>query len=189
MKQLLLLITFLSLSTTIAFAQYQYEPSAKYPYGQPNPDAPKQIKDYQELIGSCSCTSTTRNQDGNWNKAEKMTWKWQYIMNGMAIQDMTLKEDGGHTGSIRQYVADSSRWYVHFYSNLGPTAILPTWEGNRKGNSIILSRDSPAPNGTPGNYRLTFANITKKGFDWVGEWVSKDGSIVYPTWKIVCTKD
>ena len=189
MKQLVLLITMLAASTTAVFSQYEYEPSAAYPYGRPNPEAPKEIKDYQELIGSCSCTSTLRNKDGNWAAPEKMTWTWRYIMNGMAVQDMTLKEDGGHTGSIRQFIADSAKWYVHFYSNKGPTTTLPTWEGNRIDDTMVLYKDSPAPNGMEGDYRLTFSNITKSGYDWAGEWVSKDGTIVYPTWKIVCTKD
>ena len=65
----------------------------------------------------------------------------------MAVQDETLKSDGKHSGSIRQY--------------------LPGMEGL---------------------FRLTFYDITNNGFKWIGEWVNKDETIEYPTWKIDCKK-
>ncbi|MCG2589455.1 hypothetical protein [Rhodohalobacter sulfatireducens] len=37
--------------------------------------------------------------------------------------------------------------------------------------------------------RLTFSNISKDGFDWAGDWVNKDESILYPFWRIYCTKE
>jgi hypothetical protein len=30
--------------------------------------------------------------------------------------------------------------------------------------------------------------MTKTGYKWIGEWVSKDESIEYPTWKIDCAR-
>ena len=39
-----------------------------------------------------------------------------------------------------------------------------------------------------GNYRITFKNISNDGFNWIGEWVNLDESIVFPTWKIECIK-
>ena len=93
---------------------YNYEPSATHPFGQPNPEAPQQIKDFSLLIGECDCQSFMRNQDGTWpEEPTEMFWRFKYIMNGMGIQDETLKADGGHSGSIRQYNADSLNWYVH----------------------------------------------------------------------------
>ena len=171
-----------------AFAQYDFEPSEAFPYGKPNPDAPQQIKDFEPMIGLCNCKSTTRNQDGTWAKSLDMTWKFRYIMNGMAVQDEVLRTDGSHAGSIRQYSADSSRWYVHYYSSRKPNAILPTWEGQKKDGKIILYRDQKAPNGTEGFYRITFYDMDDNGYKWLGEWVSKDEKIIYPTWKIDCNK-
>ncbi|WP_299339412.1 hypothetical protein [uncultured Psychroserpens sp.] len=187
--KLLLTIGFM-LSTYVCAAQYDYEPSEKFPFGQPHPDAPEQIKDFDPLIGSCNCKSTTRKQDGSWNDTEDMIWRWKYIMNGTAVQDETLKADGAHTGSIRQYIADSSRWYVHFFSTKSPTASLPTWEGNKtEDNKIVLYRESKAPNGMDGYYRLTFYDISKSGYKWIGEWVDTTEKIVFPTWKIECTRE
>ena len=108
MKNIILFLA-LFFSVSSISAQYEYAASSEQPFGKPNPKAPKQITDYEGMIGSCNCTSTTRNQDGSWTKPENIIWSWKYIMNGMGVQDETLKPDGSHSGSIRQYIADSSR--------------------------------------------------------------------------------
>jgi len=167
---------------------YDYEPSKEYPYGQPHPDAPTAVADFEPMIGKSECKSESRKQDGTWNEPVDMYWTFKYILNGHGVQDETLKADGRHSGSIRQYIADSARWYVHYYSNGSPSIVLPVWEGNKEEGKIVLYRDQKAPNGTDGYYRLTFSDFTEKGYNWVGAWVSKDESVVYPTWKISCTK-
>ncbi|MDG5493101.1 DUF6265 family protein [Psychroserpens sp. SPM9] len=174
--------------TGVTHAQYDYEASEKHPFGLPNPEAPEQIKDFEPLIGTCNCSSTTRKQDGSWNAPEDMTWTWKYILNGTAVQDETLKSDGAHSGSIRQFIKDSSRWYVHWYASKTPSTTFPVWEGNKKDGKIVLYREQKAPNGTEGFFRLSFYDIDKTGYKWIGEWVDKTESVVYPTWKIDCKK-
>ncbi|WP_299889935.1 hypothetical protein [uncultured Lacinutrix sp.] len=187
MKKTTLSLVFILLSISL-FAQYDYSPSKEFPYGKANPEAPKQIKDYEAMIGICNCKSTKRKQDGTWNDAEDMVWEWKYIMNGTAVQDQTLKTDGSHTGSIRQFIKDSSRWYVHWYSSKTPSTKLPVWEGNKKDGKIILYKKQKAPNGTDGYVRLSFYDMSKTGYKWIGEWVDKTETIVFPTWKIECTR-
>lgn len=180
---------FIFLITFSAFSQYKFDVSIKNPYGKYNPKAPKQVKDYQDLIGKCNCTSESRKPDGTWTKPVKMTWEWRYIMNGTAIQDMTLKEDGSHSGSIRQYNKDSLNWYVHYYSSKAATPKLRTWSGNKTmDGKIVLYMDQKAPNGTDGFSRLTFYDINKKGYKWIGEWVDKTEKVKFPFWKITCIK-
>ncbi|MFL0352097.1 hypothetical protein [Xanthomarina sp. GH4-25] len=187
MKPLTNLLFLVSLTV---FSQYNYDASEAFPFGQANPEAPKQITDYEAMIGRCNCTSTRKNQDGTWTEPEDMTWTWKYILNGMAVQDETLKSDGSHSGSIRQYIADSSRWYVHWYSSKTPTTELPTWEGKKKDNgNIVHYKEQKAPNGTDGYFRLTFYDISQSGYKWVGEWVDKTESVVFPTWKIDCIRE
>lgn len=176
------------LMTSICFGQYEFNASQDHPYGVPNPEAPEQIRDFDAMIGSCKCTSTTRKQDGSWNTSEEIIWEWKYIMNGTAIQDMTYKPDGSHSGSIRQFIKDSSRWYVHWFSTKAPSTTFPVWEGNKKDDKIILYRAQKAPNGMDGFYRLTFYDMSKTGYKWIGEWVDTSEKIVYPTWKIDCIK-
>lgn len=176
------------LMTSFCFAQYNYDASESNPYGLPNPEAPDEIKDFKPMIGLCHCKSSTRKQDGTWTTPEDIIWKWKYIMNGTAVQDETLKPDGSHSGSIRQFIKDSSRWYVHWYSNKTPSTTFPVWEGIKKDGKIVLYREQKAPNGTDGFYRLTFYDISKSGYKWVGEWVDTTETVVFPTWKIDCLK-
>lgn len=169
-------------------AQFSYEPSAAHPFGLPNPEAPEEIKDYAPLIGECDCTSVRRKPDSSWDTPKKMLWRFKYILNGMAVQDDALNEDGSHGGSIRQFVADSTRWYVHYYSSKFPSTTLPAWEGKKNDSTMVLYRAQVAPNGMEGFYRITFSEMTEDGFKWSGDWVNPDESIVYPTWKIDCVK-
>ena len=170
-------------------AQYPYEASPEYPFGRPNPAAPDQITDFAPMIGVCDCKSVARNPDQTWADTVDMTWRFRYIMNGMAVQDETLKADSGHSGSIRQYNADSARWYVHYYSTGFASPTLSSWEGNRLANGkIVLYRDQKAPNGMEGWYRITFSDMSATGFNWTGEWVDKTEKIVFPTWQIYCAR-
>jgi hypothetical protein len=162
----------------------------KYKYGTINPLAPKQVEDYAPIIGKCNCKSVSRNQDGLWGDTVLMTWTFRYIMDGMAVQDETIKDDGRHSGSIRQYNPDSSKWYVHYYSSAAAPGTLPAWEGgtNENGN-IVLYNKQKAPNGTEGFFKITFSDMTNKGFNWVGEWVNINETFSYQTWKIFCQKE
>lgn len=187
MKYILFLIA-ITISTQFFAQEYANDASEAYPFGRPHPDAPKELLDYEFLIGECACESTTRNPDQSWADLEEIIWRYKYIMNGTAVQDETLKPDGSHSGSIRQFIADSSSWYVHYYSNKAPTTRLSTWKGGKRGDSIVLYKKQKAPNGTDGYFRITFNEITKEGFHWLGEWVNTTETFAYPTWKIRCRK-
>ncbi len=172
-----------------ARAQSEYEPSDAHPYGLKNPSAPEQLDDFKPLIGLCDCDSERRNQDGTWGEPVKMIWKYKYIMNGMAIQDETIKADGKHSGSIRQFNVDSLKWYVHYYASSSAAPSLSTWEGAKnKEGKIILYKPQKAPNGTEGFSKLTFYDISDKGYKWIGEWIDTSETITYPFWKISCIK-
>lgn len=176
-------------NTNTIMGSYEYEANKLQPYGRIHPDAPEQLKDFAALIGESNCKSTSRNPDQSWADEVAMLWRFKYIMNGMAIQDETLKADGAHSGSIRQYDPENDTWNVHYYSSSSQVVTLPAWQGNKnEDGNIILYRDQTAPNGMEGKYRLTFSDISATGFEWVGEWVNSDESIVYPTWKISCVK-
>ena len=169
---------------------FEYEPSADHPFGRPNPEAHANLSDFAPMIGECDCISEQRNPDGTWQDAVKMTWRFKYIMNGLAIQDETLKESGAHAGSIRQVHPESGKWHVYYYSQNSVPDSLSTWVGGNNGDSIVLSMPQKAPNGMEGVSRLTFYDISADGFKWIGEWVDNldAPSIVYPFWKIDCKK-
>ena len=184
----LFFLFFISSILTLS-AQYKFDESKKHPFGKYNPKAPKQVQDYKELIGLSKCKSERRNPDQTWAKPVKMNWLWKYIMNGTGVQDLTLKEDGSHGGSIRQYSKDSLTWYVHYYTATIASPTLKTWSGNRKGNKIVLYSKQNAPNGAKGFSRLTFYDISKESFKWIGEWVDEKETIVFPFWRISCKKE
>jgi len=188
MLKLTLIVATLICSFT-SYAQYQYEVSNDNPFGLPNPNAHSEIKDYEPMIGECICSSISRAQDGSWKDPVIMNWRFKYIMNGYAVQDETLKEGGAHSGSIRQFLQDENKWFVHYYSSGTPSKSLSTWEGKKEDGKIILYREQKAPNGMEGFYRLTFYNMSDLGYKWIGEWVDKTETTVYPTWKIECFKN
>lgn len=184
-----LFILLLGLYSIPILAQYDYEASPKYPFGKANPEASEQVRDFEFMIGECNCSSIKRKSDGTWDAPEPMLWRFKYIMNGMAIQDETLKNDGSHSGSIRQFIQDSSKWYVHWYSANTPSTKLPTWEGTgKKEGKIVLYKPQKAPNGIEGFFRLTFYDMSNSGYKWIGEWIDKAEKIIYPTWKIDCIR-
>ncbi len=185
-----LILPFLLLFSVLSFSQNDYSVSDTHPFGLPNPKATKQIKDFEGLIGKCNCKSVSRKQDQSWADPVDMTWEWKYIMNGMAVQDETIKSDGKHSGSIRQFIADSSKWYVHYYSSNSPSTTLPTWEGSKaETGNIVLYRNQKAPNGMEGYYRLTFYDINDSGYKWIGEWTDKTEKVSFATWKIDCKRE
>lgn len=188
LKQFTVLVS-LMFTVFNSFAQFDHKSTLENPFGKANPEAPREIQDYAPMIGCSNCISISRKPGGEWEDPVKMTWTFKYIMNGMAVQDETLNEDGIHSGSIRLFDSESKLWFVHYYS-LGSITQNPLrmWRGGYKGDHIVLHREQQAPNGLEGSYRITFYEISDTTFKWLGEWVSKDNTIIYPAWKISCEK-
>ncbi|MEM9324426.1 MAG: hypothetical protein AAGA85_02175 [Bacteroidota bacterium] len=188
MTKLCLFIGLFFLSLGMSNAQVQeYEANESYPYGRLNPDAPSQLGDYSPLIGLHKCATVMRGASTDWADTVQMDWQFKYIMNGLAVQDEVWKADGVYAGSIRQFNADSARWYVHYYSSGAAPARLQTWEGNLDASGdMVLYSPQTAPNGMDGFYKITFADISEKGFNWQGEWVDPAETISFPLWRIFC---
>jgi len=92
-----------------------------------------------------------------------MIWRWKYIMNGFGVQDETLKADGKHSGSIRQFSQDSFKWFAPYYSSARITPVLSAWSGNKnEKEDIILYKPQQTPNGMEGFYKITFSDISFK---------------------------
>ncbi|GJM06074.1 MAG: hypothetical protein DHS20C09_20700 [marine bacterium B5-7] len=168
-------------------ADYKYSSTAEHPFGQYNQAAPPEILDFSPLIGQADCQSMTRVGE-TWSEPISMIWTFRYIMNGTAIQDDTLKSDGTHSGSIRQFNPETDLWHVHYYTSKTIADELPVWTGGKVGSDLIFWRTQKAPNGMAGFYRLTFSEITETGYQWLGAWVDESKTVSYPTWKINCKK-
>ncbi len=165
-----------------------YNPSTLYPFGRPNPGAPPQILDFDPMIGICDCRSVQRNPDGTWQDTLAMVWQFKYIMNGNAVQDETWIANGRTATSIRRFQADSLRWIVSYYGSGTVTNAAGIWMGSKKGSTIVLKMPQKSPGGQDGINRLTFFEISEKGFQWKGEWIDPNETIIYPFWSIECWK-
>lgn len=187
-------LSFVLLMALTVFVQAQstidlsYEVSLQLPYGAVHPEAKDDLADFAPMIGRCNCKSVNRNADRTWGDTVDMIWQFKYIMNGRAIQDETWKADGKHSGSIRQFQPDSAQWVVTYFSASSVGYKPGVWIGGKIGEDIVLKMEQKAPNGLDGFSRLTFSDISEQGYNWIGEWVSVDGSFVYPFWKIFCVK-
>lgn len=163
-----------------------YDPNETYPFGRSNPSAPKELAQFEFLIGNNDCTEERlNNTSGEWEKGQR-SWDAMYFMNGFGIVD-----SGGSSGSsnsnVRVYDSDKKQWSVTYFSM--PQYSSGVWTGGLVDEKIVLKQPQKAP-GTDfdGFSQLTFSKISTLGFDWLGEWVSVDGSVVFPFWRISCHK-
>ncbi|NKB32377.1 MAG: hypothetical protein GKR91_04695 [Pseudomonadales bacterium] len=163
-----------------------YEPSQSYPFGRPNPAAPEQLAQFHFMIGRNDCVEERLNNGtGEWDEGRR-TWDAQYFMNGYAIED-SGRSGATTNGNIRIYDANADQWNVTFYSM--PSFSTGVWSGGMEAGNMVLRQPQKAP-GTDfdGHSTLTFSKISENSFDWSGEWISVDGSAVFPFWRISCTK-
>lgn len=192
MKLFAVFVTFFFISIIRVSSQentISYRISKENPYGKYNPKAATEIQDYKDLIGLCKCTLETRNPDGSWQKSLKLSWKWKYVLNGTALQDETLKEDGKISGNIRQYDTIVKQWNVNYYSSEKIPPQLAVWKSNKSTEGrIILYTNQNAPNGAEGFSKVTFFEISDKGYKSIGEWTDLSEKTLYTTWKITCLR-
>ena len=167
-------------------ASQSYEPGDQYPFGRANPDAPPETEQFRFMVGRNDCSqSRLDNATGDWVDG-KRSWDAYYFMNGFAIRDEG-RSGATTNGNIRVYDAATDEWVVTFFT--APAYSSGTWRGKMEGENLVLRQPQKAP-GTDfdGFSTLTFSNISPRGFDWVGEWISEDGSVVFPFWRIQCQK-
>ncbi len=162
----------------------EYEPSDQYPFGRLHPDAPSETSQFDFMVGICDCTDSVRTADGSWFGYPSV-WRAKYFLNGYAIQDNYF-HGKGHTSNLRIFDPKTETWKVTFMQVL-PNYFTGTWEGGMEGSEMVLSRESTNSKGIKTKSRLTFYNISEKGYDWKAEQIRADGS-AYATWKQFCKK-
>lgn len=163
-----------------------FEPTRDHPWGSPNPAAPSQIREFAFMIGNNDCEEQRRNAaGGDWTEGRR-TWDARYTMNGFAIAD-SGRSGGAANANIRAFDMNTGEWVVTFFSM--PAYASGIWRGGKSGDTIVLRQAQRAPGSNlEGMSTLTFSNISPEGFDWEGKWISDDGAIEYPFWRIQCRK-
>ena len=167
-------------------SRQEYNPSASYPFGRANPNAPPELAQFDFIVGHNNCNEERLNSaTGEWVAGER-SWDGHYTLNGYGVWDSGTSGSSTN-GNIRTFDPVSGKWYVTFVAT--PAYSTGTWSGNRVGNSIVLERPQKAP-GTDidGINRLTFYDVTDVSFSWKGEWASLDNSIVNEFWRLDCRK-
>lgn len=159
----------------------QYEPSAAFPHGRPNPDAPAELAQFSFFIGAFNCIDERFQPDGRSIRFNTI-WNGRYVLNGHAIQDQYWAP-GFYTSNIRQYDEADGQWKVHFISEPGFSSGV--WAGGPDGDNMVLTRDVQTPNGAAVS-RLTFYEISEDGFRWRGQTIAGDS--VTTGWTSDCTR-
>jgi hypothetical protein len=157
----------------------KYENTATQPYGRLNPDAPPETKQFDFMIGTFDCVDNIRNpQNGKWYQSESV-WSSSYFLNGFAVQDKYWSPVTVASGT-RIFDKKKGKWIVNYFQSQ-PGYATGVWEGMKEGSNMVMRRKNPKYES-----RLTFSQITKDGFEWIGETMTKDQTT--SGWKISCKR-
>ncbi len=156
----------------------EYDINSDYPYGRANPAAPEELQQFHFMIGTFDCDDELL-VNGEWKKMQAV-WTSHYTLNGHAIQDSYRNEIYAGT-SLRVYNQATNLWQVSFFGMPGNHTGL--WTGSRDANRIVLTSEQVAADASPQTSRLSFSQITDSSFEWLGERITQDGTVI-PNWKI-----
>lgn len=163
-----------------------YEPSAEYPWGRPNPEAPSELQQMAFMIGDFHCSERSRQRDGSWNELQTL-WRARYFMNGWAIHDQNFK--GSFTATnLRFYDPQDKVWRVSWFRTR-PYGESTGWIGRRNGDSMVMESHSKGPESQDVLTRLTFFDISDAAYKWKAERFA-DGKIQFggAFWEISCRR-
>lgn len=158
-----------------------YESSPTHPFGEPNPDAPQELAQFNFLIGTYECVDQITDLDGKTTQLDAR-WTGKYILNGYGIQDYYWNSLYSTT-NVRIYDETLSKWQVSYFRQ--PNYRSGVWIGGAEGPDLILRRTFER-DGQSVESRLTFHNITRSGFKWTAEYIA--GDIRYTHWTSTCQR-
>ena len=108
----------------------QYEPSEEFPFGRPNPKAPKELQQFKFMIGICDCQDSIRQASGEWISFPTV-WSAKYFLNGYGIQDNYFNPQNP-TSNIRIFDDKSKTWKVTYFQ-FANGYFAGEWEGKKEG--------------------------------------------------------
>jgi hypothetical protein len=151
-------------------------------YGNPNPDAPPELQQFDFLIGKWRCEALLQQEDGTWGSL-KATWEGRYILDGYAIADefrLTTSEDELLVLGMNLRVFDATKkaWNMKWLSALAGTWVDlgPEQLGCVSTDGSTISYSMKEPVARHALTRATYCNITENHFTWRGE-RSDDGKL------------
>ena len=165
-------------------------------YGMPNAGAPRELTQFDFLVGAWTCESSIRAPDGT-IQTRPATWVGRYILDGYAIADEFRQL--GPAGEVamlgqtyRAFNSDSRSWVMKWLDALDATwlDLGPEDLGGVSVRDGKISFRHRRPRGRSGRlfplnslFRNTFFDITDTGFRWRAELSTDHGE----TWAEVQT--
>lgn len=137
----------------------------------PNPEAPVEVQQFGQLVGSWRCEGENLQQDGTWKKTPGVsTWDWYYLLDGYAVQDVWRPDTEANPKAVqgtnlRTYDSETDTWNVVWTTQNSP-AIEPFRASFRDGEIHMFAER--AANQLFRNHlmHITFHNISDDHFDW-----------------------
>lgn len=177
------LLTWYSLQEPRQALKTDYEPSAAYPYGRHNPEAPAELQQFAFLIGTCECTVERFNYPDGKSISYQAVWTNSWTMNGWAIKDRVFSAYDAPI-SIRIFDDQAKKWKMTYF--IPKPYYSGEWVGQKVGERMVMEKEEPLA-GRKAFSRLTFYEISDRGFKWMSENIFED-SLVFTDWKIDCLK-
>lgn len=161
--------------------------STAFDPGTMNPQAPPETMQFGRFAGEWDATQVRRNPDGTWSD-EKIhaLWRWQFILDGNAIQDDWIKLEEGDRAvvgtNIRIFNPEEEQWQMAWIDTTNRR--LATFTAVSEGDTMVMT----GHNAQGRMVRNTFSNITGSSFDWTHQWTADSGTTWFAVSKIHCER-
>ena len=136
-----------------------------------HPEAPDELEQYGQFVGSWRCAGQSLQPDGKWQKSPGLaTWTWYYVLDGHAIQDVwhpatEAGPDAAVGTNLRIYDAEAGLWRMVWAT--ATQSHFDTFRATYRDGEILMYGERP-PSKAYGAHlaRITFHNIDARHFDW-----------------------
>ena len=137
----------------------------------PAADAPPELQQFGQFVGSWSCRSSRRDRDGNWQAdGWESKWTWYWVLGGHAIQDVwdvpPASPAGASLGTnLRIFDAATGTWQM-VWTNTRMSS-FDYYEAVGGDGEVIMTGEIPARGGRPPHSaKITFHDIAPGSFEW-----------------------
>lgn len=138
---------------------------------RPNPEAPEEIRQFGQLVGSWHCKGSERQQDGSWKETPGVAiWDWYYVLDGYAVQDVWRPDteanpDATQGTNLRTFDPETGMWDIVWTKQDVPQ--IERFRAGFRDGEIHMFAERPAGPSYPRHLlHVTFHNIGDDRFDW-----------------------
>jgi len=131
----------------------------------PNPDAPREVRQYEFMLGDWVGERYDRTSSGD-RRSASIRWHGTYILDGWAFRtdwEQTNQDGSAQRGTmIRTFDQRYHAWRIAETYSANPH--LDVFDGKVLGDSLVQSSEHDTPTG-PVKARRVYFNISAKGFE------------------------